>query len=152
MSTTCAYERPTVNFCQLPSRRKSFHKFPSTFQAGKRLSINSVNFPYGRKTFCHLPSFYCAAGRPAVNFLQLYLWPETFCQISVWPSASIKCPCGQVTCKFQLNFPAVRKRCINFRLAWRLCVNFCQLFMRPVDFPSTSFNSQCCHNIFRQLL
>ena len=114
MSTSCAFKRPTVNFRQFPSRQKSFHKFLSTFQAGKR---------------------------PSVNFLQLSLWPETFRQISVWPqdlsSASIKCPCGRVTfCKFVLNFPAVRKRCVNFHLAWRLCVNFCQLFVRPVDFPS----------------
>ena len=140
----------SVNF---PSRRKSSRKFPSAFQVGKR---PSGNFHYGRKTLCQLPSFYHAARRPSVHFLQLSLQPETFHQISVWPqdlfSASMKCPCGRVTfCKFLLNFPAVRKRCVNFRLAWRPCVNFCQLFMRPIDFPSTSFNSLCGQNILRQL-
>ena len=59
--------------------------------------------------------------------------------------------CSLVTCKFLLNFPPVRKRCVNFRLAGRTCVNFCQVFVPLVDFPSTFFNSPCSQNIFCKL-
>lgn len=121
--------------------------FPSTY----------INFLCSQETFCQLSTTFLADGRPSVNFRQLsvklVVLPSTlyaagrpsdnFRQLSVQPGCltstsvnfqysrktCVNLPCGQeIFCHIMPTLHATGKHSVNFR----------QLSVQPVDFPTTS--------------
>ena len=71
------------------------------------------------------------------------------------PSTLVHFPCSQETLRqFSQHFRLACRLCVKLsilRTAGRYSISFCQLFVRPGDFPSTSVNILCGRETFRQL-